>query len=117
MTTEETQVYNYHVFPPFIDAYQCSLYENNRVTLDELKEIMESHAISWGAEAIGKCILEGKELPKYDNKIVLCCAYTYVGENNDCSDKYLIVVNDLDSVWYDNMIFIKGIVNPDWDVT
>lgn len=117
MNREKEQVYNYHVFPPYIDAYECSLYNNNRVTLDVLKEIMESHAASWGNECFGKCVLESKELPKYDGKLVLCCAYTYVGENNDCSDKYLIVVDNFDSIWYDNMIFIKGEINPDWDVT
>ena len=110
-------VFGYHIFPPFIDAYMQSFWDEIQLPLSEIESKMKSHAWEWGKEVIGESILRGRELPKYNDKIVLCCAYTYTGKNNDIHKHYLVVVDEFCDDWYDKLQFIEGRVSDEWDVT
>lgn len=110
-------VFGYHIFPPFIDAYIQSFWDEIQLPLSEIESKMKSHACEWGREVFEKSISKDKELPTYNDKIVLCCAYTYTGKDNDMHKHYLIVVNEFCDNWYDNMQFIEGYINNEWDVT
>jgi len=110
-------VFGYHIFPPFIDAYMQSFWDEIQLPLSEIESKMKSHAWEWGSEVVGKSILKGKELPKFNDKIVLCCAYTYTGKDNDRHKHYLVVVDEFCEDWYDKLQFIEGSVSDEWDVT
>lgn len=111
------EVFGYHIFPPFIDAYQNSFYSEPKKTLKQIRQIAESHALDWGEKSIGKCTLERKELPKHKNKLVVCCVYLY---KKGASNKHYLVVTDGDKngkYWFDNLEFVEGIILDEWDVT
>lgn len=111
------EVFGYHIFPPFIDAYMQSFCDEIQLPLSDIESKMKSHAWEWGKEVIGESILRGRELPKYKDKIVLCCAYTYTGKDNDSHKQYLVVVDEFCDGWYDKLQFIEGHVSNEWDVT
>ena len=111
------EVFGYHIFPPFIDAYRQSFDTESKLSISDIAKQMESHAIEWGEQSLGQAVLRGNEIPKYNNKIILCCAYTYTGENNDRYKEYLIVVTKFGYDWYDNLEFIEGVIENEWDVT
>jgi len=110
-------IFKYHIFPPFVDAYVQSFLDEKQSTLEQIKEMMEGHAVEWGSEVIGKCVLKGKEMPMHDGKIVLCCAYTYTGDNNDPHKDYLILTKGGQEDWYHNLEFVEGKILNEWDVT
>lgn len=113
---DSNDVYGYHIFPPFIDAYMNSFW-STQITMSEIKNKMEGHAIEWGSEVVGKSVLHGREIPKHNDKIVLCCAYTYIGEEDISHKKYLIVLDEFSSNWYDKLEFIEADILSEWDVT
>lgn len=110
-------VFGYHIFPPFIDAYIQSFWDEIQLLLSEIESKMKSHAWEWGKEVVGESILRGREIPKYNDKIVLCCAYTYTGKDNNSHKHYLVVVDEFCDYWYDKLQFIEGNVSDEWDVT
>ena len=110
-------VFGYHIFPPFIDAYMQSFWDEIQLPLSEIESKMKSHAWEWGKEVVGESILRGRQLPKFNDKIVLCCAYTYTGKDNDSYKHYLVVVDEFCNEWDDKLQFIEGRVNDEWDVT
>jgi hypothetical protein len=115
MENNTEKLLNYHIFPPFVDAYKESLFDNKKVSIAEIERLMKNHAIDWGGEVVSKCILEGKDMPKHDGKVVLCCAYIYNGEIYE--KDYLIVLDEFGGDWYDKLQFIEGEVKSEWDVT
>jgi|LakMenEpi03Aug12_release.lakeMendotaPanAssembly.Ray.scaffolds.fasta_scaffold581772_5 hypothetical protein len=83
---------------------------------DEIKSIAEAHAFEWGESVIGKCVLKNTEPPKHDGKFVLCCIYTYRGDD---IHKHLLVVTKGDTenkCWWENFEFVEGRVLDEWDV-
>ena len=111
-------VFDYYIFPPFIDAYLNSFWTEIKLPLSEIESKMKSHALEWGSEVVGKSILKGQELPKFNDKIVLCCAYLYTGQDHDIATKgYLVAINEFSDDWYDKLQVIEGAVNDEWDVT
>ena len=110
-------LFGYHIFPPFTDAYMNSFFNEIQLPLSDIESKMKSHALEWGKDVIGESILRGRELPKYDDKIVLCCAYTYTGKDNDSYKHYLVVVEEFGDDWYHKLQFIEGFVRDEWDVT
>ena len=114
---KEKEVFNYHIYPPYIDAYINSFWDKEYLTLNEIKQLMKQHALEWGHEVIGRCTLEGKELPKFNDKIVLCCGSLYQPNNDENINSYLIVVNNFSDNWYSDLEFIEGDIQDGWNVT
>ena len=72
--------FDYHIFPPFVDAYENSFYDHNRLTIDEIKKIMGNYAAAWSNEVVENSKHYGKNIPTYKDKIVLCCGEPYTGK-------------------------------------
>ena len=114
---KEKELFDYHIYPPYIDAYINSFWDKEFLTLNEIKQLMKQHALEWGYEVIGRCTLEGKELPKFNDKIVLCCGSLYQPNNVGNGNSYLIVVNNFSDNWYSDLEFIEGDIQNEWNVT
>ena len=41
-------VFGYHIFPPFVDAYMQSFWDEIQLPLSEIESKMKSHAWEWG---------------------------------------------------------------------
>ena len=100
----------YKVFPPYVDAY----YSN--VAAQEVEKRMIDHALQWGAEAVGKAILEGNEVPTdEEGRKVVCCAVSY-----EADEPSLLCVVDPDSdeeFWFNKLIVVREYVPYGWNVT
>jgi len=115
----DNKVYGYHIFPPYIDAYQNHFNTEELLPLDIIQQKAEGHACEWGSKVIGDSILENKEIPMIDGKYILCCIYLY--KNQHVKEKDLLIVFDpkkeFEGYWFNNVEMIEGNINPDWDVT
>ena len=116
-TNMNNRTFDYHIFPPFIDAYLQSFHFEIQLTLSEIESKTKAHAQDWGKEVIGQCILRGEDLPKYNDKIVLCCANTYISDDYIVYKSYLVVIDEFCNDWYDKLQFIEGYINESWNVT
>lgn len=56
-------------------------------------------------------------LPKFNDKIVLCCGSLYQPNNDGNGNSYLIVVNNFSDNWYSELEFIEGDIQNEWNVT
>lgn len=110
-------VFGYRIFPPYIDAYRTSY--RGLVSIDDIKNQMIDHAYEWGGRVVGESILLRRNIPKHGNKIVLCCANIYLNDNDDDHKQYLVVIdeNQFGNDWMDNLEFVEGNFNDEWNVT
>jgi len=110
---------NYFVAPVGIDAYRTNLYVNHfktevgAVTFEKFREIMEEHAASWGAEAVGKWMLVHGDVPRVsedDPRVVMVWGFwgekTYLGvvdlplpAGTDYFDLEFVEVTDFNDGW------------------
>ena len=107
--------FDYHIFPPFVDAYMNSFYTEEQKTIEDIKEMMVMHCFHWADKVMGGCISRGRSLPKHNGKLVLCCAYTYKGYES--YKQYLMILDKEGDDWYDHLKMVEGEVLKEWDVT
>lgn len=114
---QKPELLNYHIFPPFIDAYLESYFTEKPLTLSDIHELMKFHAWEWGAEVVGRSILRGMSIPMFSEAIVLCCAYTSSVECKENGKQYLAVIQTPCDDWFNNLQFIEGNIQDEWDAT
>jgi hypothetical protein len=125
--------YFYHMFPPFIDAYEQSFEEP--LTLVEIKKMMELNASYWVNESIKTKGLDSHPIAGENYKQVIYCARIYeapnkITEKNKLDFVFkpgtdiilLSEVEKVDKTFFENnetLEFLEGatLIEKSWDVT